>query len=73
MEVARQAGHATRGPADRFTGGAREEIRAGDTVTTSPGEWHWHGAAPGTFMVHFAVTDVTTEWAGQVTGDEYQG
>ena len=24
-------------------------------------------------MVHLAVTDGTTEWAGQVTGDEYQG
>jgi len=24
-------------------------------------------------MVHLAVTDGTTEWAGQVTDDEYQG
>jgi hypothetical protein len=28
---------------------------------------------PGTFMVHLAVTDGTTEWAGRVTDDEYQG
>lgn len=54
-------------------GGVREEIRAGDTVTTAPGEWHWHGAAAGAFMVHLAVTDGTTEWAGEVTDDEYRG
>jgi hypothetical protein len=39
----------------------------------APGEWHWHSAAPGTFMDRLAVTDDTTEWAGQVTVDEYQG
>jgi quercetin dioxygenase-like cupin family protein len=54
-------------------GGVREEIRVGDTVTTAPGEWHWHGAARGTFMVHLAVSGGTTEWAEQVTDDEYQG
>ena len=54
-------------------GGKREEIRAGDTVTSAPGEWHWHGAAPGTFLVHLAVSDGTTEWAEQVTDDRYQG
>lgn len=54
-------------------GGAREEIRAGDTAMAAPGEWHWHGAAPGAFMVHIAVTDGTTEWGRPVTDDEYQG
>jgi quercetin dioxygenase-like cupin family protein/anti-sigma regulatory factor (Ser/Thr protein kinase) len=54
-------------------GGEREEIRAGDAVTTAPGEWHWHGAAPAAFMVHLAVSDGTTEWAEQVTDDEYRG
>jgi len=54
-------------------GAAREEIRAGDSVTTAPDEWHWHGAAPGGFMVHLAVSDGTTQWAEQVTDDEYQG
>ena len=42
------------------------------TVTTAPGEWHWHGAARGTFMVHLAVSGGTTEWAEQVTDDEYR-
>ena len=31
-------------------GGEVIEIRAGDTVHTPPGEWHWHGAAPDHFM-----------------------
>jgi quercetin dioxygenase-like cupin family protein len=54
-------------------GGEREEIRAGDTVMAQPGEWHWHGAAPTTFMTHFAVQEGTTEWAGRVSDDEYLG
>lgn len=53
-------------------GGERREIFAGDTVTCPPGEEHWHGAAPGTFMTHIAVTDGTTEWREHVTGDEYR-
>lgn len=52
-------------------GGEIEEIRAGDTVVTHPGEWHWHGAAPGTFMVHLAVTDGPTVWTEHLTEDEY--
>lgn len=52
--------------------GTRDEVRAGDTVTTAPGEWHWHGAAPDAFMVHLTVTDGTTEWGSEVTDDEYR-
>ena len=51
----------------------REEIRAGDTVAAGPGEWHWHGAGPGTFMTHTAVSDGVTEWDQPVTDDEYRG
>jgi quercetin dioxygenase-like cupin family protein len=54
-------------------GGEREEIRAGDTVRAQPGEWHWHGAAPTTFMTHFAVQEGTTEWAEPVTDTDYNG
>ena len=53
--------------------GERREIRAGDTVTCLPGEEHWHGAAPGAFMTHIAVTDGETEWGEQVTDREYGG
>lgn len=48
-------------------GAAVERIRAGDTVWIEPGEWHWHGAGPRTFMTHLAVVEatedgMTTEW-----------
>ncbi|GCD47329.1 cupin domain-containing protein [Streptomyces paromomycinus] len=54
-------------------GGPVEGIRAGDTVWTAPGEWHWHGAAPGTFMTHLALVEAaedgtTTDW-GCLTDD----
>jgi quercetin dioxygenase-like cupin family protein len=52
------------------------EIRAGDTVHTPPGEWHWHGAAPDRFMTHLAIFEATaegaeSEWGEQVTDGEY--
>jgi quercetin dioxygenase-like cupin family protein len=52
------------------------EIRAGDTVYTPPGEWHWHGAAPDRFMTHLAIFEAPaegseTEWASKVTDAEY--
>lgn len=46
-------------------------IRAGDTVWCPPGEQHWHGAAPDSYMVHTAISLGTTEWAGPVADDEY--
>lgn len=49
------------------------EMRAGDTVYTPPGVWHWHGAAPDAFMTHLALSlaggDV--EWGDHVTDEEY--
>jgi quercetin dioxygenase-like cupin family protein len=54
-------------------GGDRAEIRAGDTVHAHPGEVHWHGAAPGTFLNHLAVQEGVTEWSEHVTDEEYQG
>ena len=52
------------------------EIRAGDTVHTPPGEWHWHGAAPDRFMTHFTIYEAAangaeTDWGDQVTDVEY--
>jgi hypothetical protein len=38
-----------------------------------PQQWTGPDTAPGTFMVHLAVSDGTTEWAGQVTDDDDQG
>ena len=54
-------------------GGDREEIHAGDTVAAEPGQWHWHGAAPGTFMTHLAVSEGETIWGQPVTDAEYRG
>jgi quercetin dioxygenase-like cupin family protein len=57
-------------------GGEVAEIRAGDTVYTPPGEWHWHGAAPDHFMSHLAMWEAPAdgaevEWGEHVTDGEY--
>ncbi len=59
-------------------GGEVTVIRAGDTIWTPPGEWHWHGATPGHFMTHLAMwegpgdrQEPETEWGAQVTDAEY--
>ncbi|MEU0052771.1 cupin domain-containing protein [Streptomyces sp. NPDC006309] len=57
-------------------GGTAEVIRAGDTVWIEPGEWHWHGAGPRTFMTHLAVVEAaadgtTTEWDCHVSAADY--
>lgn len=57
-------------------GGQIVDIRAGDTVHTPAGEWHWHGAAPDHFMTHIAIWEAPEEgpesdWGDHVTDDEY--
>lgn len=57
-------------------GGDVVAIRAGDTVYTPPGEWHWHGAAPDHFMTHLAIWEAPqdgeeSEWGAQVSDAEY--
>ncbi len=59
-------------------GGQIVEIRAGDSVYTPPGEWHWHGAAPDHFMTHLAMWEAPAEgpesdWGEQVSDEEYLG
>jgi len=55
--------------------GPIEEIRPGDVVWISPGEKHWHGAAPTTAMTHIAIAEKTnensTEWMEQVSDEQY--
>jgi quercetin dioxygenase-like cupin family protein len=53
------------------------EIHPGDVIYTPPGEWHWHGAAPDSFMIHVAMWEAPadgpeTEWGALVTDAEYQ-
>lgn len=54
-------------------------LHPGQTLWTPPGEWHWHGADPGTFMTHLAMWETgggvtsDTEWAEPVTDERYHG
>ena len=59
-------------------GGGVVEVRAGDTIHTPPGEWHWHGAAPDHFMTHLAIWEAPAdgaevEFGDHVTDKEYAG
>lgn len=59
-------------------GGGVMAIRAGDTIHTPAGEWHWHGAAPDQFMTHLAIWEAPpegseSEWGELVTDAEYSG
>jgi quercetin dioxygenase-like cupin family protein len=57
-------------------GGPVEEILPGDVVWFSPGEKHWHGAAPTTAMTHIAIQEKLNgklvEWLEHVTEQQYQ-
>jgi quercetin dioxygenase-like cupin family protein len=54
-------------------GEAARAIGPGDAVTIEPHEKHWHGAAAGASMTHFAVNlDFTTEWLEPVSDDQYR-
>jgi quercetin dioxygenase-like cupin family protein len=46
-------------------------LEPGDVVWFSPGEDHWHGAAPDTVMTHMAITLGTTDWADPVTDQQF--
>ena len=47
-------------------------IRAGDTVWTPPGERHWHGGSPDSYLTHVAISLGTTAWEDAVTDEEYR-
>ena len=63
------------GRAQRW-GGPIEEIRPGDVVWFSPGEKHWHGAAPTTAMTHIAIQEKLdgkpVDWLEHVTPEQYR-
>jgi quercetin dioxygenase-like cupin family protein len=56
-------------------GGPIEEIRPGDIVWFSPGEKHWHGAAPNTAMTHIAIQEQldgkAVDWLEKVSDQQY--
>jgi quercetin dioxygenase-like cupin family protein len=57
--------------------GPIEQIRPGDVISFSPGEKHWHGAAPTTAMTHIAIQEQlegkTVDWMEQVSDEQYHG
>ena len=58
-------------------GGPVEEIRPGDVVWFSPGERHWHGAAPDSAMTHIAIQEgldgKVVDWLEHVSDADYAG
>jgi quercetin dioxygenase-like cupin family protein len=54
-----------------------EEIRPGDVAWISPGEKHWHGAAPTTAMTHIAIQEQlegkAVDWMEHVSDEQYNG
>jgi quercetin dioxygenase-like cupin family protein len=46
-------------------------IRAGDTVWAPPGERHWHGGSPDSYMTHTAISLGVTAWAEEVSDDQF--
>lgn len=46
-------------------------LRPGDVAHIPAGEVHWHGAAPGSLLVHVAVSVGKTEWMHEVSDEEY--
>lgn len=53
-------------------GGTPRIVRAGDTIWTPPGERHWHGATADSMMTHTAISLGSTEWAEEVSDDDYR-
>jgi len=55
--------------------GPIEAINPGDIVWFSPGEKHWHGAAPTTAMTHIALQEQldgkAVDWLEQVSDAQY--
>jgi quercetin dioxygenase-like cupin family protein len=47
-------------------------VAAGDVVHFPPGEEHWHGAGPESFLLHTAVSLGTTEWLEAVSPADYE-
>src|SRR5689334_6391595 len=58
------------------SGGSVEKIRPGDVIWSSPGEKHWHGAAPTTAMTHISLVEQldgkSADWMEKVSDEEYQ-
>jgi quercetin dioxygenase-like cupin family protein len=56
----------------RTRDGGGGKLTAGDVVWIPPGEEHWHGAAPGSSMLHLAISLGGHDWLDPVTDEEYE-
>jgi quercetin dioxygenase-like cupin family protein len=64
-------GHVTEGSGlVQRRGAGVERIGPGDTVRFEPGEDHWHGAAPASFMTHLAMHETGDDGADAAWGEE---
>jgi quercetin dioxygenase-like cupin family protein len=51
--------------------GTGSPLHVGDTVHIPASEEHWHGAAPGSYLLHLAVSVGGTDWLDAVSDQEY--
>jgi len=56
----------------RARDGSGGTLSAGDVVWIPPGEEHWHGAAPDSYLLHLAISLGGHGWLDPVTDDEYR-
>jgi quercetin dioxygenase-like cupin family protein len=56
----------------RTRDGGGGKLTTGDVVWIPPGEEHWHGAAPGSSMLHTAISLGGHDWLDPVTDEEYE-
>jgi quercetin dioxygenase-like cupin family protein len=47
-------------------------VRPGDVVHAPSGEEHWHGASPGAYLAHTAISLGEVEWLEEVDPAQYQ-
>jgi quercetin dioxygenase-like cupin family protein len=53
-------------------GGDGHELTPGDVAHIPAGEVHWHGARPGSYLLHLAVSVGPTGWLEEVSEDDYR-
>ena len=56
----------------RARDGSGGALAAGDVVWIPPGEEHWHGAAPDSYLLHLAISLGGHDWLDPVTDGEYE-
>jgi quercetin dioxygenase-like cupin family protein len=55
----------------RARDGSGGKLTVGDVVWIPPGEEHWHGAGPDSYMLHLAISLGGHDWLDPVTDEEY--